>query len=193
MGFLKNISSHQPDADLVHAYKKSGDLAIAGELYGRYMDLVYGVCLKYLKQPEDAQDSTINIFEEICAKLLKHEVDNFKGWLYTFSKNHCLMRLRSEKKHKIVEFDLSIVQSEEDGHLNGIMEKEESFKAMGGCLAELDQEQKTAIELFYLQGKCYNEIAALTGMDWKKVRSSIQNGKRNLKICMEKLKAKSIS
>ena len=64
---------------------------------------------------------------------------------------------------------------------------------MGRCLAELDQEQKTAIELFYLQGKCYNEIAALTGMDWKKVRSSIQNGKRNLKICMEKLKAKSIS
>lgn len=157
------------------------------------MDLVYGVCLKYLKQPEDAQDSTITIFEEISVKLLKHEVDNFKGWLYTFSKNHCLMRLRSEKKHKIVEFDLSIVQSEEDAHLNGVMEKEESFKAMGGCLAELDQEQKTAIELFYLQGKCYNEIAAQTGMDWKKVRSSIQNGKRNLKICMEKLKAKSIS
>ena len=157
------------------------------------MDLVYGVCLKYLKQPEDAQDSTITIFEEISVKLLKHEVDNFKGWLYTFSKNHCLMRLRSEKKHKIVEFDLSIVQSEEDAHLNGVMEKEESFKAMEGCLAELDQEQKTAIELFYLQGKCYNEIAAQTGMDWKKVRSSIQNGKRNLKICMEKLKAKSIS
>ena len=137
------------------------------------MDLVYGVCLKYLKQPEDAQDSTINIFEEVSSKLLKHEVDNFKGWLYTLAKNHCLMRLRSEKKHKIVEFDLSIVQSEEDGHLNGIMEKEENFKAMGECLAELDNDQKTAIELFYLQGKCYNEIAAHTGMDWKKVRSSI--------------------
>ena len=156
------------------------------------MDLVYGVCLKYLKQSEDAQDSTINIFEEVSAKLLKHEVDNFKGWLYTLSKNHCLMRLRSGKKHKIVEFDLSIVQSEEDGHLNGIMEKEENFKAMGECLDELDNDQKTAIELFYLQGKCYNEIAVQTGMDWKKVRSSIQNGKRNLKICMEKQKEKSI-
>ena len=156
------------------------------------MDLVYGVCLKYLKQPEDAQDSTINIFEEVSSKLLKHEVDNFKGWLYTLAKNHCLMRLRSEKKHKIVEFDLSIVQSEEDGHLNGVMEKEENIKAMGECLAELDNDQKTAIELFYLQGKCYNEITAITGMDWKKVRSSIQNGKRNLKICMENLKEKSI-
>jgi RNA polymerase sigma factor (sigma-70 family) len=193
LAFLKNISSSQPDASLVNAFKKSGDLAIAGELYGRYMDLVYGVCLKYLKQPEDAQDSTINIFEEVSAKLLKHEVDNFKGWLYTLAKNHCLMRLRSGKKHKIVEFDLSLVQSEEDGHLNGIMEKEESFKAMSGCLEELDTDQKTAIELFYLQGKCYNEIAAHTGMDWKKVRSSIQNGKRNLKICMEKQQSKSIS
>jgi RNA polymerase sigma factor (sigma-70 family) len=176
----------------VAAYKTTADLKIAGELYGRYMDLVYGVCLKYLKQPENAQDSTLNIFEEVCTKLLKHEVDNFKGWLYTLSKNHCLMRLRSEKKHKIVEFDLSIVQSEEDGHLNGIMEKEENLQALGNCLEVLDREQKTVIELFYLQGKCYNEISALTGMEWKKVRSSIQNGKRNLKICMEKQKEKTI-
>jgi RNA polymerase sigma factor (sigma-70 family) len=164
----------------------------AGTLYGRYMDLVYGVCLKYLKQSENAQDSTISIFEEVCSKLLKHEVDNFKGWLYTLAKNHCLMRLRSEKKHKIVEFDVSLVQSGEDGHLNGIMEKEENFQALGNCLQELDEGQKTAIELFYLQGKCYNEIAEITGLDWKKVRSSIQNGKRNLKICMDKQKINSL-
>jgi RNA polymerase sigma-70 factor (ECF subfamily) len=42
------------------------------------------------------------------------------------------------------------------------------------------------VELFYLQNKCYKEIAEDTGMDWNKVRSHIQNGRRNLKICMEK-------
>ena len=157
------------------------------------MEMVYGVCLKYLKQTEDAQDSTITIFEEVSSKLLKHEVENFKGWLYTLAKNHCLMRLRSDKKQKIVEFDVSLVQSEEAEHLNGMLDKEESFQAMGICLGELDKDQKTAIELFYLQAKSYNEIAEKTGMDWKKVRSSIQNGKRNLKICMEKLKTKTIS
>ena len=191
MAFLKNISSNQPDDELVTAYKQTQDLNVVGELFQRYMELVYGVCLKYLKQPEDAQDSTIAIFEELSTKLLKHEVDNFKGWLYTVTKNHCLMRLRSEKKQTVVKFDTELMQSEEAVHLNGVLEKEENFKQMEYCLGQLVSEQRKVIELFYLEGKCYNEIMEMTGIEWNKVRSYIQNGRRNLKLCMEKQKAKS--
>lgn len=191
MAFLKNIASNQPDDELVTAYKQTHDLNVVGELFQRYMELVYGVCLKYLKQPEDAQDSTIAIFEELSTKLLKHEVDNFKGWLHTVTKNHCLMRLRSEKKQTVVKFDTELVQSEEAVHLNGVLEKEENFKQMEYCLGQLVSEQRKVIELFYLEGKCYNEIMETTGIEWNKVRSYIQNGRRNLKLCMEKQKAKS--
>ena len=156
------------------------------------MDLVYGVCLKYLKQPDDAQDSVIAIFEELIVKLQKHKVENFKGWLYTLTKNHCLMRLRSEKEHATVKIDGELVQSEENTHLNGVLEKEESFKQLEYCLGKLSTEQRQIIEMFYLEGKCYNEIAAITGIEWNKVRSFIQNGRRNLKICMESQKAKSV-
>ncbi|HTM92123.1 MAG TPA: sigma-70 family RNA polymerase sigma factor [Flavisolibacter sp.] len=193
MAFLKNISSSQlTDADLVQAYKQSGDTNLVGELYQRYMELVYGVCLKYLKNPDNAQDSVIFIFEELVVKLQKHEVDNFKGWLHTLSKNHCLMRLRSEKKQTFVNFDVELMQSEENVHLNGELEKEENFKKLDYCLGQLQSEQKKAIELFYLQGKCYNEIAEMTGIEWNQVRSFIQNGRRNLKICMESPKTKAI-
>lgn len=174
------------------AYKQSSDLNIVGELYQRYMEPVYGVCLKYLKQPENAQDSVIAIFEELTTKLHKHEVDNFKGWLYTLAKNHCLMRLRSEKKSVTVNFDVEFVQSEENPHLNGELEKEENFKKLDYCLGQLQAEQKQVIELFYLQGKCYNEIVEITGMEWNQVRSYIQNGRRNLKLCMENPKTKAI-
>lgn len=193
MAFLKNISSSGlTDAELVAAYKQSSDLNIVAELYQRYMELVYGVCLKYLKHPENAQDSVISIFEELPAKLQKHEVDNFKGWLYTLSKNHCLMRLRSEKKTTTVNFDVELVQSEENPHLNGELEKEENFKKLDYCLGQLQAEQRQVIELFYLQGKCYKEIVEITGMEWNQVRSYIQNGRRNLKICMESPKTKAI-
>jgi RNA polymerase sigma factor (sigma-70 family) len=193
VAFLKKISSLEiSDADLVARYKESNDQETLGDLFQRYMDLVYGVCLKYLKQPENAQDSVIAIFEELTTKLHKHEVDNFKGWLYTLSKNHCLMRLRSEKKQATVNFDVEFMQSEENLHLNGELEKEENFRKMEYCLGELPAEQKQVIELFYLQGKCYNEITELTGLDWNKVRSYIQNGRRNLKICMESQKVKSL-
>jgi len=190
---LKNISSGKlSDAELVLAYKQSGDVNLVGTLYQGYMDLVYGVCLKYLKNPENAQDSVISIFEELVTKLQKHDVDNFKAWLYTLAKNHCLMRLRSEKRQIVVNVDVELMQSDENVHLNGELEKEENFKKLDYCLGQLQEEQRKVIELFYMQGKCYNEIAELTGMEWNQVRSYIQNGRRNLKLCMDSQKTQTI-
>ena len=184
MPFLKNIPSADPDKLLIEQYKLSGSLEVLGDLYQRYMDLVYGVCLKYLKEPEDAKDCVINIFEELVIKVKKYEVDNFKGWLYQLTKNHCLMRLR-KKKTDPVNIDLSFMQSEENIHPDEEMQKEENFKQMQYCMGQLNEQQRQAIELFYLQKKCYKEISEITTIEINKVRSFIQNGRRNLKICME--------
>ena len=194
MSFIKNInSSSLTDKELVAAYKQSGDLAMLGALYQRYMDLVYGVCLKYFKEPETSKDAVMQIFEELVLKLKKHEVENFKGWLHQLAKNHCLMQLRTPKNLKTVEFKTELVQTEENVHLNGVFEKEETLKKLEYCMGTLTDDQKKAVSLFYLEGKCYNEIAEITGQDWNQVRSFIQNGRRNLKLCMEKkeLKVKS--
>ncbi|MGZ8524236.1 MAG: RNA polymerase sigma factor, partial [Chitinophagaceae bacterium] len=84
-----------PDKELVDLYKQSGDLSVLGELYQRYMELVYGVCLKYFKDPETAKDAVMQVFEELVSKLKKHDVENFRGWLHQVAKNHCLMQLRT--------------------------------------------------------------------------------------------------
>lgn len=182
--FLTNISSADTDKDLLLRYKDSGNLDVLGVLYQRYMDTVYGVCLKYLKEPEDAKDCVLNIFEELITKLKKHEVDNFAAWLYRLTKNHCLMKLRKHKPHT-VNIDLSLMQSEENIHPEVEIEKEANFNQMQYCLKQLIPGQREAIELFYLENRCYKEIAGTTGVDVDKVRSFIQNGRRNLKICME--------
>jgi len=187
LAFLRNIlSTDQSDTELVLAYRQSGDLKVLGELYQRYMELVYGVCLKYLKDPELAQDAVMQIFEELVSKLKKHEVENFRGWLHQVAKNYCLMQLRTPKNLKTVALPPLLMQNEEDVHLNGVMEKEENFQKLENCIASLSDEQRTMIKLFYLEGKCYNEIVEITGLEWNHVRSSIQNGRRNLKLCMEK-------
>ena len=187
MSFLKNISNTPlSDKELVALYKQSEDMAVLGELYQRYMDLVYGVCLKYFKESERSKDSVMQIFEELVAKLKKHEVDNFKSWLYQVAKNHCLMQLRTPKNLKTVEISPQLMQSEENVHLNGVLEKEENLKKLEYCLGTLSDDQRKAIQLFYFEGKCYDEIVEITGQDWNQVRSFIQNGRRNLKICMEK-------
>jgi len=190
VAFLKNISPGSlSDKELVALYKESGDMSVLGELYQRYMELVYGVCLKYFKEPETAKDSVMQIFEELVSKVKKHEVDNFKDWLHQVAKNHCLMQLRTPRNMKTVEFKAELMQSEENVHLNGVFEKEENFRKLEHCLGTLTDKQREVIRLFYLDGKCYNEITAMTGQDWNQVRSLIQKRRRNLKHWMEKVEA----
>lgn len=192
MSFLRNIPPHSGDPDpaddlaLIAAYRQSSDLKLVAELYQRYLDLLFGICLKYLGEPETAKDSVMEIFEELSQKLLRHEVTYFRGWLYTLAKNHCLMKLRSSVRIRTQAFDPDNMQMAEDLHLKDRIEKEEQFDRLSKCIETLPADQKTVIDLFYLQDKCYKEIETLTGMDWNKVRSHIQNGRRNLKLCMQR-------
>ncbi len=178
-------NTNRSDAELVSLYRSGGDLTVLSQLYQRYMDLVYGLCINYLKDAETAKDAVISIYEELVVKLKQHEVSNFKSWLYTLSRNHCLMQLRKEKGKRTVEIADDFMQNSELPHLDEVKAKEVQLTSMEDCLEKLVAEQKTCVTLFYLQGKCYNEITELTGIDWNKVRSYIQNGRRNLKLCME--------
>lgn len=194
MAFITNIQTgpEHPDGNgaddqqLVAAFRQSADLKILASLYQRYLDLLYGVCLKYLGEPETAKDAVMDIFEELVQKLPKHEVTYFRGWLYTLAKNHCLMKLRNGKHLKVTTFDPENVQTGEELHLNDRVEKEEQLGRLSKCIETLAEDQRIVVELFYLQNKCYKEIETITGLQWNKVRSHIQNGRRNLKICMER-------
>jgi len=192
LAFLKNISPEKStDKELLAAFKETGDINHLSTLYQRYMDLVFGVCLKYFKDPERSKDAVMDIFNELNTKLRVHEVENFKGWLHVLSRNYCLMQLRSPRNIKTIEFNASFMYSEQNMHLNGeALEKEENFKKLEQCMETLPEEQKRSVMLFYLENKCYNEIAEITGFEWSKVRSYIQNGKRNLKICIDEKQLK---
>ena len=191
MSFLRTIHEKGKgnlfsDEALLEAYQTKGDLQALANLYERYMELVYGLCIKYLKDPENAKDAVMGIFETLMKDLRKkYAVQYFKSWLYTVTRNYCLMQLRSAGKAKMIEFTPDIMQSGEDPHLNG-SEEEERLQKLEQCMDALPPEQKETMRLFYKEDKCYNEIQALTGYEWNMVRSYIQNARRNLKICMEK-------
>jgi RNA polymerase sigma factor (sigma-70 family) len=191
MSFLRSIRGQKadlqhPDEVLLAAYQQNGDLQALADLYERYMDLVYGVCLKYLDDPESARDAVMGIFETLVKDLAKpYVVQYFKSWLYKVAKNYCLMQIRSSGKTKIVEIGDDFMQSGDDLHLNNALETEETLRKLEKCLETLPGEQRQIVLLFYRDNKCYKDIEALTGHDWNKVRSQIQNGRRNLKICMD--------
>ena len=181
-----NFAADITDEELLNAFKNNADQQMLAALFLRYTDLVYGVCLKYLKDAESAKDAVMNIYQELLVKLQTNEVQQFKSWLYVVAKNHCLMQLRKEKKMITVEFTPTVMQSENFEHLDSVLEKENELKKLEFCIENLPGEQKQTVQLFYLENKCYNEIVEQTGYEWNKVRSLIQNGRRNLKICMER-------
>lgn len=175
------------DEKLVADYYICHETEIIGELFKRYTHLVFGICLKYLKDEDKGKDAVMEIFESIMEKLKTHEVSNFKSWLYSVSKNHCLMILRADAanikmKERIyksfleesveLQDQMHQVFKDEQVHLTDKLEK--AFK-------KLKKEQVNCIRLMYLENKTYKEITEITGYSIKQVKSYIQNGKRNLK------------
>jgi RNA polymerase sigma factor (sigma-70 family) len=175
------------DNDLINKFLETGDNNFIGVLYQRYGHLVLGLCLKYLKNKDEAQDAVIQIFTDLLSALKKHKVEFFKSWLYTFSKNFCLMELRKRQSALKKELELQenihlLMDFTDPTHLK---EKEDQLSLMENAIEELNAEQKVCIRLFYLENKSYNEISMITGFTSNEVKSNIQNGKRNLKIKME--------
>lgn len=173
------------DHELLQQYRETNDLKILGDLYQRHTEMVYYVCLRYLQDPELSKDAVMNIFEELIYKVNRQEIKDFPRWLYVLSKNHCLMYLRSQKNKLQISLD-EFVKYPEDLHQYGQQdEKEEQLTAMEGCLEKLPDKQQQSVRLFFLEEKCYKEISDSTGYSLNEVKSYIQNGKRNLKNCME--------
>ena len=183
--FRRNISSYS-DSELVRLYKETGESDYFGELYNRYIPLVYGLCLKYLRAPEDAEDAVMQLFEELSDKIKHYEISNFKTWLYSVAKNHCLQLLRRDAREFPTDWNTLVAES---GEFLDLLEEEgdeEQLKALHHCLDRLPEEQRVSICEFFLSEKSYAEIAEQTGYVLKSVKSYIQNGKRNLKLCIEK-------
>jgi len=186
LGNLKTYS-HLSDKDLINIFLEKNDNDAFTELFERYNYLVLGLCLKYLKNKDDAQDSVIQIFSSLLIDLKKYKIDFFKSWLYVYSKNFCLMELR--KKQSALKKELELI---ENVHLimdysnsEHLIIKEKQITLLQTAINSLNSQQKTCIELFFIENKSYTEIEKITKYSANEVKSHIQNGKRNLKLKME--------
>ena len=181
---LKKRKYHKSsDEELIELLTDDQSNMVINELYKRYGHLVFGLCLKYLKQKEDAEDLTMNIFSKLKNKVQGKSIDSFKSWLYTVSKNECLMLLR-KKRYDHVEVNEELISSTTSIE-NEKLNKELQYKELESAINELNKEQALAIHHFYLENKSYQEISEKFDIPLKKIKSAIQNGKRNLRIKLE--------
>lgn len=180
-----DILTKYSDEQLIAFYQEKDDSVYIGELYKRYSLLVYGLSLKHLKTDALAREAVSEIFEHLILKLKKEEISSFRSWLYVTSRNRLLRIIEKNNTMKIIELENNsdfFMENDTFMYLNNIEDKN---KVLEKALSNLNDEQRTCIDLFYYKQKTYQEVASITGYDLNKVKSAIQNGKRNLKIFME--------
>lgn len=170
------------DNELASRFKEQPSNDIMGEIYLRFGHLMLGTCLKYLKNKEEAEDTVMEIFEALPLKLEKHAVEHLKSWLYMTTKNACLMRLR-KKSIPFTQIDDRILSDEDKQGEK--MNEEKKFNHLEDAIEDLKEVQKRAVKLFYLKKLSYQEVSQQMDLPLKKVKSAIQNGKRNLKLKLE--------
>ncbi|BAV05224.1 RNA polymerase sigma-70 factor, ECF subfamily [Filimonas lacunae] len=185
-------TDHISDQELLERFYSTRNNQWLGILLQRYTMLLLGVCMKYLKNEEEARDSVQQIFLKAITELQKYQVTYIKSWLYMIAKNHCLMKLRDKTGKATKEITETMPLSAPENALTELAEKEEVLNLVEASMNELNEEQKTCVTLFYLQKNSYNEVSEKTGFSLLQVKSFIQNGKRNLRLLVEqKLKKKS--
>ncbi|MCB0775404.1 MAG: sigma-70 family RNA polymerase sigma factor [Chitinophagaceae bacterium] len=177
---------HISDSELLENYYSDHDNEWLGILLQRYTLLLLGVSMKYLKNEEEAKDSVQQIFLKVIQELQKYRVEYFKSWLYMVTKNHCLMKLREKQGKSFTEINDKLPVADEMADKEVLLHQEMNLDIMEASLKELNPEQQQCVTLFYLQKKSYQEVSEATGFSMLQVKSYIQNGKRNLKILIER-------
>lgn len=176
---------HFSDEQLLRRYADTGRTEYFGELYDRYIPLLYGLCLKYMKTPETAEDAVMGLFEVLMPRVGAYQIKVFRTWIYSVAKNHCLQLLRRER-HITVDFREEVMESDPVAHLLDEADPRRSEDALGRCMERLPEPQRVSVTLFFLEELSYAEVSERAGYTPGAVKSHIQNGKRNLKICLEK-------
>jgi RNA polymerase sigma-70 factor (ECF subfamily) len=171
------------DEQLVARYLETDNKELIALLFERYTHLVYGICLNYLQDTDQCKDAVMEIFEGLFHKLTAHKVSNFRNWLYSVTRNHCLMIIRKAGTTSRAKNGFQAVS--ENCEFPDYMSEDDdlmfSKTVILSAVEQLSAEQGICIRLMYIDDKSYRDISTMTGFSLNEVKSHIQNGKRNLK------------
>lgn len=183
----KNISA-LTDEELLQLFKTSGRNDYFGELFNRYIPLIYGVCLKYMSDDFMAKDAVLQLFDQLLPKIASYNIAVFRTWLYDVVRNHCLQLIRKQNQSVFsLEFVMESIESDEVLLL--LTEKENTcgqLEVLNQCMEQLPGMERLTIRLFFMEELSYADISQETGISLNQVKSYIQNGKRHLRLCLEK-------
>ena len=183
--FNNSSISYLSDEELLLSHKESEKRIYIETLFLRYLSLVYGVCLKYLKDSDRAGSAVLQLFDDLLYNISEFEIELFRPWIYNVVKNHCFQILRNEEHYVVTDLDDDAQDFEDVMHLFEKKENNGQTAMLAEYLNKLPERQQVSLTYFFTDELSYAEIVNKTGYTLKNVKSYIRNGKRQLKTCIE--------
>lgn len=147
-------------------------------LYSRYASLLYAICLRYLKNTDDAKDALQDCFVKVYDKISSFNNEgSFDGWIKRLAVNNCLMVLREKKKAVFVdEIYIPVVfeEEDEDGY-------EVDKQTLFNMIQELSDGYRTVFNLYVIDGFSHKEIAEKMGINEGTSKSQLARAKKILR------------
>jgi len=181
---MKNLSPNE----LIKRYCSFKDEIALAELYRSVLHLTFGISLKYLKNKMEAEDLVSDLYLKLQIDLCRFNILDFPAWVSMVTRNMALSQLRSKSRKPSEEPLENFMEMASVDHLVEVEEKETLLLSLEQCLEQLQGHQKQCVQLFFLENKSYSQIQEMTQLDFKSVKTHLQNGKRMLRILMEKQK-----
>ena len=170
---------HKLQQLLIHI--AGGEREALAELYQRTRSAVYGLALSYLKNAQDAQDLTQDVYVQVwdCAEQYR-PTGSPMGWLLTVCRNLCLMRMRREERHAALsEEEWDAIPTRECG-----LDADEC-ELLQGALASLTDEERGVVLLHAVTGLKHREIAALLELPLPTVLPKYHRALKKMRIFLE--------
>ena len=180
-----------PDAALMLRVKR-GDMSAFEELVEKYKQPLINLIYRTLPDATEAEDLAQNVFVQVFKSAHRYEVSaKFSTWLYTIARNLSLNEIRRRSRHPADSLDQTNPENEDqplrqfedsknfsppDALLQGELEKK-----IGQAVAELPENQRTAILLCRQEEMSYEEIAKVLGCSLSATKSLIHRGRETLK------------
>jgi RNA polymerase sigma-70 factor, ECF subfamily len=165
----------------------AGDHATLSLLYRRTSAKLYGICMRILKNEEDAAEVLQDVFVSVWRNAARFDPARASPitWLAVLARNRAIDRLRGRKIDSAPIEAAHDVPSTDPSALDMLSASQETGR-LADCLQELDERPRAMIRAAFLDGATYSQLSARENVPLGTMKSWIRRGLQRLKGCLER-------
>ena len=166
----------------------TGDAAALKDVYNRTSAELFGVCLRILGEPAEAEDVLQEVYVAVWRSAAAFNADRASPitWLAAIARNRSIDRVRARHPERALDMDAAADIADATPLASSVLEASQEQRRLSACLGELDLQHQTAVRAAFLDGHTYEALAIAAGVPLGTMKSWIRRSLNRLRVCLER-------